>query len=78
MVFTKGLLLVFGVLVVYVAADTPANCTYEDIRGVWQFEEGERSGNNDIGCDNFKGNLILWCSDFFVLFLYIYIFLYFL
>ncbi|XP_054718884.1 LOW QUALITY PROTEIN: dipeptidyl peptidase 1-like [Uloborus diversus] len=42
----------------YAAADTPANCTYEDIRGVWNFYEGERSGSNDIDCTNFDGPIV--------------------
>ncbi|GFY38193.1 dipeptidyl peptidase 1 [Trichonephila inaurata madagascariensis] len=46
---------VLGVLLGFAAADTPANCTYEDIRGVWAFYEGERSGNNSIECSNFRG-----------------------
>jgi cathepsin C len=39
------------VLVVGVRADTPANCTYEDIRGVWVFSESERSAERTEKCD---------------------------
>ncbi|GIY23985.1 dipeptidyl peptidase 1 [Caerostris extrusa] len=42
-------------LFVYSRADTPANCTYEDIRGVWTFYEGERSGSSNVNCSTFKG-----------------------
>lgn len=35
--------------------DTPANCTYEDIRGSWTFLEGQRSGGSDLECTNFTG-----------------------
>lgn len=34
------------------AADTPAHCLYEDVRGTWIFYETERSGDNTINCDN--------------------------
>lgn len=33
-----------------VMADTPANCTYEDIKGDWIFYETERTGNSSIDC----------------------------
>jgi cathepsin C len=39
-VFTVG-----GVL-----CDTPANCTYEDIEGIWDFYETARNGDADIVC----------------------------
>ncbi|XP_035206652.1 dipeptidyl peptidase 1-like [Stegodyphus dumicola] len=39
----------------YVVSDTPANCTYEDIRGEWIFQEGKREGDSTIGCTNFTG-----------------------
>ncbi|XP_042905830.1 dipeptidyl peptidase 1 [Parasteatoda tepidariorum] len=44
-----------GILVACVGADTPANCTYEDVRGTWMFYEGERSGESDLDCSNFRG-----------------------
>ena len=31
-------------------SDTPANCTYEDIEGVWDFYETVRNGDADIDC----------------------------
>jgi len=34
-------------------ADTPANCTYEDIIGTWHFFEGPRGQNSQIDCDKF-------------------------
>ena len=33
-----------------VMADTPANCSYEDIVGSWTFYETERSGDRSIDC----------------------------
>ncbi|KAK8728868.1 hypothetical protein OTU49_008836 [Cherax quadricarinatus] len=33
------------------AADTPAHCLYEDIRGSWSFSETERTGDHTINCD---------------------------
>ncbi|XP_052764132.1 dipeptidyl peptidase 1-like [Mya arenaria] len=33
-----------------VAADTPANCTFEDIRGTWGFSLTNISGDNSINC----------------------------
>ena len=33
-----------------ILADTPANCTYEDIRGTWQFQEGPRRSSKTIDC----------------------------
>ncbi|XP_076028654.1 dipeptidyl peptidase 1-like isoform X2 [Oratosquilla oratoria] len=44
--------LVWAALVVGVWADTPANCTYEDVRGDWMFYETERTGGPDINCDS--------------------------
>ncbi|KAK4329117.1 hypothetical protein Pmani_000528 [Petrolisthes manimaculis] len=32
--------------------DTPANCTYNDIQGVWNLYETERSGDANIDCHN--------------------------
>ena len=59
MIFSKISWLLIFALAACVAADTPANCTYEDIRGVWQFYEGERSGNSEIDCTNYKGKCFL-------------------
>jgi len=47
----RALLLLMGTLVwSRVRADTPANCTYDDIVGSWTFYETERSGDNSIDC----------------------------
>lgn len=32
-------------------ADTPANCMYDDIRGLWRFQESEPIGDRNIECD---------------------------
>lgn len=37
-----------------VSADTPANCTYEEIRGTWLFSIGEDGHDNKINCSEFK------------------------
>ncbi|KAJ6219535.1 hypothetical protein RDWZM_005347 [Blomia tropicalis] len=37
---------------VHVNADTPANCTYEDIRGEWEFHETERIASRKEVCDD--------------------------
>ena len=37
-----------------VNADTPANCTYEEIRGTWLFSIGEGGHDNTINCSEFK------------------------
>ncbi|KFM62597.1 Dipeptidyl peptidase 1, partial [Stegodyphus mimosarum] len=42
----------------HVVSDTPANCTYEDIRGEWIFQEGKREGDSTIDCANFTGPVI--------------------
>ncbi|CAF0785362.1 unnamed protein product [Brachionus calyciflorus] len=36
--------------VILIKADTPANCTYEDIRGFWVFHEGPRGNDKAINC----------------------------
>ncbi|CAG2181141.1 unnamed protein product, partial [Oppiella nova] len=38
-------------LAVSVSADTPANCSYEEIRGVWEFSESVRTANRSEKCD---------------------------
>merc|ERR1712227_954263 len=37
-------------------ADTPANCTYEDVEGTWIFYESEKNGDNTIDCANLNPN----------------------
>lgn len=44
------LLLLSAVLAAPTAADTPANCTFEDVEGSWIFYESERSQGSDIDC----------------------------
>ncbi|KAH3711271.1 dipeptidyl peptidase 1-like [Dreissena polymorpha] len=50
--FTVKVLWVCSLLVCgsYVMADTPANCTYEDVRGTWGFSSTEIAGDNSINC----------------------------
>ncbi|XP_077528920.1 dipeptidyl peptidase 1-like [Haemaphysalis longicornis] len=38
--------------VAFAAADTPANCTYEETRGWWTFTEGPRTGDRKIVCED--------------------------
>lgn len=47
MLFIVGALSLFSV----VFADTPANCTYEDIQGRWLFQIGDRGHDNTVNCD---------------------------
>ncbi|RWS20323.1 dipeptidyl peptidase 1-like protein, partial [Leptotrombidium deliense] len=34
-----------------IKCDTPANCTYDDIRGLWTFYETQRSFDRTVDCD---------------------------
>ncbi|XP_064596864.1 dipeptidyl peptidase 1-like [Liolophura sinensis] len=45
-------LVILGVLqyVQLSTADTPANCTYEDIKGTWKFLIGPRGNDNTVDC----------------------------
>lgn len=47
MLFIVGALSLFSVAF----ADTPANCTYEDIQGRWLFQIGDRGHDNTVNCD---------------------------
>jgi hypothetical protein len=42
---------IISCLLGYTLADTPANCTYEDIRGRWVFSEGPRRFDKTLKCD---------------------------
>ncbi|XP_048738617.1 dipeptidyl peptidase 1-like [Ostrea edulis] len=48
MLVVAGFLSLFAVIY----ADTPANCTYEDIQGRWMFQIGSRGHDNTIKCDS--------------------------
>nr|CAD7395712.1 unnamed protein product [Timema poppensis] len=39
-------------------ADTPANCTYQDIVGNWTFYEGDRNNTGSSLCDQIGENLM--------------------
>ncbi|XP_046575275.1 dipeptidyl peptidase 1-like [Haliotis rubra] len=41
-------------ILVAVYADTPANCTYEDVRGTWVFSVGYRGYNRTVDCSSFS------------------------
>ncbi|KAK7101922.1 dipeptidyl peptidase 1-like [Littorina saxatilis] len=38
-----------------VLADTPANCTFEDIKGKWVFSVGSGGNSHSVDCNNFTG-----------------------
>ncbi|XP_060081343.1 dipeptidyl peptidase 1-like [Ylistrum balloti] len=40
----------FLIFVGTVSGDTPANCTYEDIRGKWVFQTGQAGNTNKVDC----------------------------
>lgn len=42
-----------------VVADTPANCTYNDVKGLWVFHEGPRGNDKTINCSA-KGTTTLY------------------
>ena len=46
----SGVLLVLFSFFTKISADTPANCTYEEIRGSWLFSVGQGGYNNTIDC----------------------------
>ena len=51
----KASVLFCAVIVLFlqtVAADTPANCTYEDIVGKWTFGIGKGGFDNSLKCDD--------------------------
>ena len=45
-----NLVLLASIQITIVKLDTPANCTYEDIRGVWVFHEGPRLNDKSVNC----------------------------
>lgn len=49
----------FGLFMGSTRADTPANCTYEDVRGLWVFHEGPRGNDKTINCSSKGSNLTL-------------------
>ena len=44
--------LVFATIFATIEADTPANCTFEDVQGIWTFYVGENGHDNTINCDS--------------------------
>ena len=48
------LILLFSSLVSVALTDTPANCTYEDIRGKWSFHIGPSGLDNTVDCSGFQ------------------------
>ena len=56
-----GIAIFTVILTSCVKSDTPANCTYEDVRGVWVFHEGPRGNDKSINCSA-KSKDILKCT----------------
>jgi len=48
--FLFQLLSLILITITSISADTPANCTYEDVTGLWVFHEGPRGNDNSIQC----------------------------
>lgn len=53
-----GALLIYGLTfvvfhVAFVGADTPANCSYEEILGEWNFHIGEYGHDKTVNCTGF-------------------------
>lgn len=46
-------LIIILVLFGTVYSDTPANCTYEDIKGAWKIYEGPRGQSKFFDCTNY-------------------------
>jgi cathepsin C len=53
MVSKLALLVSFATLLTSCAADTPANCTFEDVRGSWTFQLGKGGQDKTVDCTNF-------------------------
>lgn len=43
--------------IAHASADTPANCTYEDISGKWTFRIGTGGHDRTLNCSSFTGRL---------------------
>ncbi|KAJ8301667.1 hypothetical protein KUTeg_020654 [Tegillarca granosa] len=52
----KVVLVVLLCFIVHASADTPANCTYEDIRGKWTFQIGPGGHDRTLNCSSFTGD----------------------
>lgn len=44
--------LIFATIFAAIEADTPANCTFEDVQGIWTFYVGENGHDNTLNCDS--------------------------
>jgi hypothetical protein len=58
-----ALLLALVALTSRVVADTPANCTFEDVKGTWIFQIGSRGHDKTINCTKMGklANTLDWC-----------------
>jgi hypothetical protein len=66
------LLIIFSlnIFVHKVKADTPANCTYEDVHGSWQFFESQKGLDKTVDCKSTSKDLVEKLS-FEILILYL-------
>ena len=48
-----ALFLILSVFYCHVKADTPANCTFEDVQGSWIFYETDRGQDKTTNCSSF-------------------------
>jgi len=48
--FCYATLALMAGLTVFATADTPANCTYQEVAGTWLFYESERNGGSGLDC----------------------------
>lgn len=49
-IYIAVLLIFIGCCANLISADTPANCTYEDIQGLWILQEGPRGNDKTVNC----------------------------
>lgn len=49
-----------------VRADTPANCTFEDVKGTWTLYETARIGDSSIDCMNNSNRFCLYFNGSYV------------
>ena len=40
--------------------DTPGNCSYEDIKGTWNFHVGKKVGDRTIDCSEMGAYVVFW------------------
>jgi len=58
-------LTILSITVGGILCDTPANCTFEDVEGAWDFYETARNGDSDIVCSK-KGHHVVERTTIFL------------